>query len=288
MFLQSSSLLALLQTASEDVTFVPFLSKDIYALQAEVFVQAAAAYEEEYIRLSDINQDINLRQAEQELKSLYAQDKAAFLDRLILQNRQNLLQAQVAVDVLEKKLDRQEFKVDQAQINFKYGLLEWEYDQKKEQAFKIITAIFEFGLAIGGLFIGDPTASVKAGNAAKSAAEAGSKLGSIMSDIKDITEALYTVYDFSLKIEEASKDLEESKSLIRELSKIEFSYPDDENWDLVASVYWPQFQLEATSQLQDPIDLGISGAREYLLALDILVLYGQSLAEKKRDMIPIS
>ncbi|GGA52551.1 hypothetical protein CYANOKiyG1_72390 [Okeania sp. KiyG1] len=288
MFLQSSSLLAMLQTASEDVTFVPFLSRDIYARQAEVFVRAAAAYEEQYIRLSDINQDINLRQAEQELQRLYAQDKAVFLDRLIIQNRQNLLQAQVAVEVLQKKLDRQTLRVDLAQIDFKHGLLEWEYDQKKQQAFKIITAIFDFGLAIGGLFIGDPTAGLRAGNAAKSAAEAGSRLGGIMSNIKDITEALYTVYDFSLTVEEASKDLEESKSLIRELNQIEFSYPDDENWDLVASVYWPQFQLEATSQLQDPIDLGISGAREYLLALDILVLYGQSLAEKKRDMIPIS
>ena len=289
MFLQSSSLLARLEAAKEEVTFVPFLSKDVYAKQATVFVKAAAAYEEQYIRLSDINQEINIRLEEENLRSAHAQDKLDFLDYLIEQNQRNLIQALVAVEVLEKKLNQQTSVVERAEYDFRVGLQMYEYDKQFENAFKIITAVFDFGLAVAGLFIGNPAASVKAAEAAKQAAEAGSALGDIMSQIKDITEALYAVYDFSLTVEEASKDIEEARELVEKLNQTEFSFPkDDENWDLVASVYWPQFQYEAEKQLEHPIELGIDGAREYLLALDILALYGQSLATKKRDIIPIS
>lgn len=178
MFLQSSSLLAMLEASSGGGVFVPSLSRSLYTELTKAFVDAASAFEAQYERFQEKNEAIEARKEAAGLMLGHYKDTAEFTDQLIEQTRQNLENALNAVTAADNRLNEQNFKVTIAKTTFEYGIKDWEYNEKLKAAFDIITAVFTFAATISAMCVGDEAAApAAAGAAGKTARSIGGTAG---------------------------------------------------------------------------------------------------------------
>jgi hypothetical protein len=99
------------------------------------------------------------------------------------------------------------------------------------------------------------------------------QLADAMSKLKKLMEALKALYELSAAVVEASKSISSAGSLVNQMQ----SY-DPGSDSLSSADQWDIFALQADNVLQEPVDKGIGYASEYKEALDILAIYGKSLA----------
>lgn len=172
--LQSASLLIFVQTAANGIAFVPALNPRLYKDEADAFLNAAQAAEQQYERFSDKEQDFQLRvQAAQDMLA-HCQDTLQYLESTMKQAATNLLNAQKAraeaVQAVSSQLD--ELKI--VQIDYAGAVKEWQREQTVKAALQITLAVFDFLIAIGGAIVSFGALS---GGAASSAEKVGSAAG---------------------------------------------------------------------------------------------------------------
>ncbi|HSS18781.1 MAG TPA: hypothetical protein VLL54_01655 [Pyrinomonadaceae bacterium] len=289
---QSASMLVRLDT---DVTFVPYLSQDIYKDAGDAFLGAAAAYEDQYNRFTDKTADINARLDLANLMLSGQTDSSTYVGKLIDLANDNLESARKAVDAAEAQFHSQQNRVDEAQVTFQSGLAEWVYDKTVEAAFKICGAILEFGACIGEMAAtgGASAASGGAGpgeaakvaqsveKASKAAGEASSAMEKAIKAIAKLTETLKKTYEIAVK-------LAEDQSLADTTKPDDSPGTDDSEGDPIAA--WSVFKLHANEALRTAINSSpeVPGAADYQVEIDTLVVYAQSLASSRLSYIKVS
>lgn len=281
MNLQSSSLLVMLKASYGKATFVPSLDQQLYKDLAKAFVDAAQAYERNYERFSDKNEAIESRKEAAKLMLAERLDKTGFVNKLIEQTLSDLQKAENAVNTAKNRLESQNNKVNLAKISFELGLKQWEYEQTLKAVFQGIGAVLSFAAAIPALFAGQPQI---AATAVASVPAKFTEIAKVMEMLAKITSALQNIVTASQQIKEASNNLSQAGSVAQLMNQI----GEIGNEDLSGSLYWDEFELETAKLLKIAIDNNVGGAQEYKLQLDILALYGKSLATNQLAVVRIT
>jgi hypothetical protein len=96
-----------------------------------------------------------------------------------------------------------------------------------------------------------------------------------MENLKNLIEALQKLYEFSTEVVAIAGDIEGAESKVSKIQQMDLATGST---DLFAGDEWERYKIETDAALQMPIDEKIEYASEYRQALDIMILYGQSLA----------
>ncbi|HEY2494749.1 MAG TPA: hypothetical protein VGI33_17790 [Paenibacillus sp.] len=293
---QSTSLLTILTANHGENTFVPLLDKELYRDEIAAFLAAAQQFEEQYHRYLDKNLAIADRKAAATLMLQHEQDTLLFKETLINQAIGNLRSAQDAVGSSMRQFEKQQHIVTIAKIDFEYGLKKYHYEQQMKLAFKMVTAILNFAESMGAIIGSGGTAApgeiIDIINSLKEVIEAGGELASLaqtlkecMEKLNELVELINKIYALAAEISEASTDMDFPDELFKKIQETEWEMPKE---DLTGEATWKVFQLKTAAALEDAIKKEIEGAREYLLSLDILAVYGQTLASNQVTIIRCS
>ena len=294
LFLRSSSMVALLSSQinakANGSSFVPYLTAAVYTQLAQSFVAEAAQYESDYMQLSTqkVLTDENIQLAKTMLDN--AQYQSDYVNALKKQAQSNYDNATAAVATAKNNFRVQQNATNMVAIDFQeVGLPEYERKKIVEAVFGLVQAVVTFGVAIGAMMVGQeeaaPAAAAGAAEAAEGiagAAETGAEVAKLasgtadqMKNLKKIVEALQKVYEFSQAVMTAASSIQSAKSVVSNMQSMDV---DTGGVDLSASDQWEIFKLKTDAVLQVPVDAGIGYAADYKQALDILIIYGQSLA----------
>ncbi|OAB42158.1 hypothetical protein [Paenibacillus glacialis] len=293
---QSTSLLTILTANHGENTFVPLLDKELYRDEIAAFLAAAQSFEEQYHRYLDKNLAIADRKAAATLMLQHEQDTLLFKETLINQAKDNLRSTQNAVESSLHQFEKQQHIVTIAKIDFEYGLKKYHYEQQMKLAFKMVTAILNFAESMGSIIATGGTAApgeiIDIINSLKEVIEAGGELASLaqtlkecMEKLNELVELINKIYALAAEISEASTDMDFPDELFKKIQETEWEMPKE---DLTGEATWKVFQLKTAAALEDAIKKEIEGAREYLLSLDILAVYGQTLASNQVTIIRCS
>ena len=297
MYLQSSALLSQLMLSASKVNFVPYLSKKVYEDVASGFEDAALQYEVQYNMFRQEKKDKERWIASANQMQHYFQLTSKFNQQLIAQAKDNLKNAQQAVDEAARRLKWQKLMVDRAAIMFETGIKIWKEDQILKAVFSICMALVEFGAMIAEMAAGDEAAGASAGKAvadagkaAGDAAKAGGKaanmakkmsnLYKIMMNLKNTGKTLISTYKMIKTIVDAAQKFES-------VSKFDDMAAPTDN-DISCQEEWDIFRLEVDNMLKSVIEEDIEGAPEYNEELDKLAIYGKALSANQASLIQIA
>lgn len=297
LYLQSSALLAQLNTANSAVTFVPYLDKDVYSEVANSFLQAAKAYQEQYERFSDRKASLQDRKASANLMREHYQETTQFNQRLIKQAQDNFNAAQQALDRSELSLKAQQREAKIAGIGFKYDAKIWVRDQIIKAVLEMCVALVEFVGSIALLSVGDEAAGAEAGAAVAEGAKAAeevakvaetvaevSEFAQVMTGLTDAMEQLKVVGETLVGLYESiSKIVEAAGNIAEATETVEVKIPSTEN--IAVQAQWDAFRIEAAALLKPAIDADIPGAVEYQVEIEKLAIYGKALMTSQVALI---
>lgn len=294
LFLRSSSMVALLSSQidakANGASFVPYLTAAVYEQLAAAFVGEAKQYEADYMQLraQKVLTDENIELARTLADN--AQYQSAFVQALKKQAQSNYENAKAAVATAKNNLRLQQLATKLVAADFEQvGLPEYERKKVAEAVFSLATSIVTFGAAIAAMVFGQeeaaPAAAASAAGAAESVAEAAgtaaetakmaSALAEQMKTLKKLVEALGKVYELSQAVMEAASNIKDAGSMVSTMKEMDV---ETGGIDLSATDQWQIFQLKSDAVLQVAVDADIGYAADYKQALDIMVIYGQSLA----------
>ncbi|MED3486108.1 hypothetical protein SAMN04488573_1204 [Bacillus sp. 5mfcol3.1] len=283
---QSTSLLAILTANRGDNTFVPLLDKELYRDEINAFLGAAQQFEAQYHRYLDKNLSIEDRKNAALLMLKHEQDTLLFKETLINQAKNNLKNSRDAIETSLRQFEKQQHVLTLAKIEFEYGLKKYEYEQQMRLAFKMVSTVLNFAQSMGSIIASGgasaPGEIIGIINALKEIIEAGGELSALaqalkenMEKLNDLVELINKVYTLAEDISEASGDMQFPDDLFEKIKDTEWDIPQE---DLTGKATWDIFKLKTAAALDDAIKKEIEGARAYLLELDILAVYGQTLA----------
>lgn len=294
--LQSTSLLTILTANRGDNTFIPLLDKELYRDEINAFLAAAQQFEEQYHRYLDKNLSIEVRKNAALLMLGHERDTLLFKETLINQARNNLKNSRDAIETSLRQFEKQQNVLTFSKIEFEFGLKKYQYEQQMKLAFKMVSTVLNFAQSMGSI-IGSGGASAPGEiigiiNALKEIIEAGGDLSALaqalkesMEKLNDLVELINKVYALAEDISEASGDMQFPDDLFEKIKDTLWHIPQE---DLTGKATWEIFQLKTAAAFDDAIKKEIEGAREYLLELDILAVYGQTLASNQVAIIRCS
>ena len=179
------------------------------------------------------------------------------------------------------------------------GIPEYQRKVILDGIFDLVTSIVTFGGAIALMAVGDeaaaPAAAKGAVNAVEAVADAASstakvvkladELAKTMENLKKLVEVLQKVYELAMAIKAVADNISSAQSKTDIIQQMQDT---TDGADLSAADGWTIFQIKADNAMQDPIDLGIQYAQDYKEAMNILVVYGQSLSAAQLAVIKAS
>ncbi|GAB3829212.1 hypothetical protein [Hymenobacter jeollabukensis] len=294
LFWRSTSLATLLTSQlnaqANGATFVPYLTASVYGQLAEAFVDEARQYESDYMALN--TQSVLTAENIEQAKALRdnAQYQSAYVQGLKQQAGTNYQNAQAAVDKALQNFRAQQLKAQSIGINFEnIGLPEYERKAIAEAIFELAGAVVVFAGAIALMAVGQEEAAPAAAGAAVATADSvaaaattastiaklAKELSEVMKTLKKLVEGLQKVYELSMAIVKAASDIQGAQGSVKQLQDMDL---DAEGADLSAADAWQIFSLHVHGVMAEPIAKGIGYAQDYQDALDVLVIYGQSLS----------
>ncbi|GAB2962176.1 hypothetical protein GCM10027048_33230 [Hymenobacter coalescens] len=294
LFWRSASLATLLTSQlnarANGAAFVPYLTAAVYTQLAEAFVAEARQYEADYMALN--TQSVLTAQNIEQAKALRdnAQYQSAYVQGLKQQAATNYQNAQAAVDKALRNFNDQELKAKLVGIDFEQiGLPEYERKAIVAAVFELVGAVVVFTGAIALMAVGQEEAAPAAAGAAVATAESVSAaattastiaklakdLAEVMKTLKKLVEGLQKVYTLATAIVKAAGDIKGAQGMVKQLQAMDLV---TDGADLSASDAWQIFGLHVHRVLAEPIAKGIGYAQDYQDALDVLVIYGQSLS----------
>lgn len=301
LFFRSTSLVTLLNAQinaqANGATFVPYLTASVYQNLAVAFAGDAVKYESDYIQLSTQKTLTEENIALAKTMTVNAQSEIDYVSALLKQANDNYTNANAAVTAVQINFNNQKIEVDKAAANFQQiGLPDYERAVVIKAIFGLVTAVVTFGAAIAAMAVGDEAAAPAAAASAVTeveaiaeAAETGAavaktanSLADTMKDLKKIVEGLKKVYELAKAVKEASENISDAASQIDVIQEMSATA---DGTDLSAADGWAIYKLQVDDLLVDPIKKEIEYASDYKQALDILVIYGQSLAASQLAVI---
>lgn len=304
LFYRSTSLATLLNAELNakvnGARFVPYLTSDIYKNLSNVFAASAAKYESDYkiLSLQKVLTQENIEMAK--TMALNSQKEIEYVNALLAQANENYNNAETAAKNALANFNKQQLAVDMVAVDFELvGIPEYKRKVIIQGIFDLVSAIVTFGGAIALMAVGDEAAApaaakgaVNAVDAVAGAASSGAKVAKLaedlaktMKELKKLVEVLKQVYDLAKAVKAVADNISSAKSKIGIIQEMQ----DTTNGaDLSAADGWTVFQIKANNIMEDPIELEIGYAKEYKEAMDILVVYGQSLAAAQLAVIKAS
>jgi len=301
LFYRSTSLATLLKAQlnakANGARFVPDLTAQVYTTLSSAFAAYAATYQGNYMQLSTQSQLTAENIALAKTMVANAQSEIDYVTALLQQANANYDNAVAAAAKAEANFNEQKIAVSGVQADFQQiGIPEYEREQIIKAVFTLVTSVVGFGASVAAMAVGDEAAAPAAAEEAvdtvegvAEAAEAGSEiaktaseLGDAMAKLKKLVEVLKKVYELAQAVKEVAGNLSTAQSQTDVIQKMQDATGGA---DLSAADGWAIYKLQADNVLQDPIDKGIGYASAYKEALDILVIYGQSLAAAQLAVI---
>ena len=301
LFYRSSSLATLLSSQinakANGAVFVPYLTAKVYTSLAKAYGDYAAKYESDYMQLSTQQKltDENIAMAKTMVAN--AESEISYVKELLILAEDNYNKAVNSAEKAQVNFNDQQRVVDGCAAEFKeIGIPDYERKQVIEAIVSISLEVVSFGGAIAGMFAGDES---KGGVAAKDTIEAikkiakaagttvevtekANKLAEVMSTLKKLIEDLEKVFKFAKAIKEVAEKLSsagEQMDIIQEMNNV------STDSDLSSTDAWDIFKLRADNVLQESVKKEIKFAAEYKEALDILVIYGETLATSQLAVV---
>lgn len=282
LMLQSAGLLSMLQVRASGTTFVPQLSRTVYAETARAYSEKARAIAQQYERFADQKETIDARIAAAKLLVQNADDAISYTDKLIEQATSNLACARNALSNAEVNLRKQQDQAERAAGQFQVSLNAWLEQKKIEAAFKIVSAVVQFSVAAGKIAYGDPSGAAAADGALQSLsgmasfgvyAEAAKQVAETIEKLKKVLETLGKLYTMIEQIVAASIDLSKAGDVREALANADLSQSAD-----ISLEAWEMFRLRADDQLEFVVKEGVADAADYRLQLRGVVIYGKALS----------
>ncbi len=295
--LQSGALLAQLDAAALQVTFVPYLDKDVYLKVTEGYLGSAQAYETQYARFTDRQQEAAARRDAAQLMLSHYDELAGLNDQLVRQGEDNLRGAQAAELQARASLQIQQSQVDEAQISFKYEAKIWAREQIMKAVLSMVVAIGKVAAGVALMAVGDeaaaPGTAAAAAEGAKAAADvaevakSAEDLGTIsklMSDIADLMGKLKKAGEALPKIFAAVNEIVVAAGSVSDAASLS-SLTEAPSGDIAAQADWDAFRLDAVAFLKPAVDADVPGAEEYQIALEKLCIYGKAYMASQAGMV---
>lgn len=304
LFYRSASLVALLSTqinaANNGAVFVPYLTSNVYTTLANAFAADAAKYESDYMHLSTqkVLTDENIVTAK--TMAANAQSEIDYVNALLKQANANYDKAVAAATIAQRNFNTQQIAVIEVSADFqKIGIPEYEREQIIKAIVDLAKCVITFGTAIAAMAMGDGAAAPAAAKGAvdgvkavaniaeksSEVAKTASSLAETMEKLKKLIEALKKVFELAKAVKEVADHLSTASGQMQVIQKLQDT---TDGANLSAADGWAIYKLQADDILKDPIDKGIKFASEYKQALDILVIYGQSLSASQLAVIQTS
>ncbi len=304
LFYKSTNLATLLSAQinakAGGAVFVPYLTSAIYKSLASSFANEAAKYESDYMQLS--TQKVVTEQGIALAKTMLAntQSEIDYIKALQQQADTNYDNAVNAEKIAQTNFTRQQITVAMIAADFEQvGLPDYQREQIVKAIFQLATAVITFGAAIAAIAMGQgeaaPAAANSAINGAKAvanAAETGAEvaktakgLSDSMANLKKLVEVLKKVYELAKAVKEVASNIQDAKGQMEVIEKMDAA---TNGTDLSASDEWAIFKLQIEAVLKEPVEKGIHFAGSYLMALQKLVIYGQSLSASQLAVITAS
>lgn len=304
LFYRSSNLATLLNSELNakvnGASFVPYLTSTIYTKLSGEFAKGAAKYESDYKTLSvqQVLTEENINMAKTMV--INTQSEISYISALLAQANENYNNAETAAKNALKNFNNQQLAVQMVAIDFEeIGIPEYQRKVILDGIFDLVTSIVTFGGAIALMAVGDeaaaPAAAKGAVNAVEAVADAASstakvvkladELAKTMENLKKLVEVLQKVYELAMAIKAVADNISSAQSKTDIIQQMQDT---TDGADLSAADGWTIFQIKADNAMQDPIDLGIQYAQDYKEAMNILVVYGQSLSAAQLAVIKAS
>lgn len=301
LFYRSTSLATLLSAqvnaAANGAAFVPYLTAGIYTNLAKAFADEAAKYESDYMTLS--TQKVLTDTAIKLAKTLAANadSETNYVKSLLKQANDNYDNAVAAAAAAKLNFSDQNLAVQVIETFFKkIGIPAYEREEIIKAVFSLLTAIVTFGAEIALMAMGDEAAApaaaegaVKSVETVAKAAETGaevaktaSTLADTMEKLKKLVEELQKVYELAKAVKEVSDTIDSAEGQVKMIQEMQDT---TDGADLSAADGWAIYKIQADDILQGPVDKGIRYAADYKQAVNILVVYGQSLSAAQLAVI---
>lgn len=301
LFYRSSSIATLLTSQvnaeKNGAKFVPYLTSDIYVNLSDKFASAAAKYESDYMTLS--TQVVLTEQNIVMAKTMVANtdSEIEYVNALLTQANENYANAEMAARKAQSNFTKQERATNMIAIDFEQiGIPDYEREAILKGIVDLVKALVTFGGAIALMAVGDEAAAPAAAEGAvagveavASAAQTGAEVAKLaddlaktMKELKKLVEALQKVYELSKAIKEVADNISSAQD---QMSVIQEMKDTTDGADLSATDGWAIFKIQADNSMANAVELGIGYAKSYQEALDILVIYGQSLSAAQLAVI---
>lgn len=281
LYLQCSALLCTVAKRTGNARFVPWLSKDVYDREAAAQLEAVRQFEDNYNTFYQANVSIEQRAEAARLMVANYRDAEEAARKVTTSIQTTLTDAATSVSYYENKITEQRFAIDAATVLFQQGIARYQEQKKLEAGLAIAGAVVSFGVAAASAAFGVPDAKALTGLAeAAKTAKLTKEAAETVEALSKMGENLKSMYESLDKIVEAAKTLQEAS----ELSNIpdDASSGDDGSYD---DSTWEIFRDRATALVKPAIDEKIDGARDYLLSLTSLAIYGKAVNQARLNYL---
>lgn len=274
----SAVLINRLRDAQPQLHFVPALRGTEYYELAQDTAAALAAVEARCERFFDRDAHIGeRRQDATDMLARYENDRVRS-QKLLEQARKEMDKALAGQEASARALEKQRAELAAAQARFEEGRKKKEAEIKREAIAGIVLAVVAIGVGVAAACTGNPAGAAAAAGAvegAGKAAQAAGRLARLVARIAKAIEAvdkligalkaIKSVYDFVDRQAELGPRIEQMQTLPDKAAPA----------DALTAADWDAFCIDMRALFEDPIELGIDGAREYLATLEKLAVRGK-------------
>ncbi|GKZ30946.1 hypothetical protein AbraIFM66950_010720 [Aspergillus brasiliensis] len=282
-----------------DMGYAPVLQVDQYLSTVHDALDAVSAFEEQYQRFQDDEQDVeNLRLA---WRSLLDHARTQLSQDTILSAAAwtKYQDACTVVARCQEQLNIDNREVDNAKSAFQKGLEAWAARTIFVAAYETLSAILKFTNAIGVLTLGFQSSLGDAAKDIKSAVEDVKKVekgldqtgktisSTTLESLGDCMQALESLYPGTADLAAAIKKLESDPNAVIPSSAIVTgsSDGDADARAIITLDAWDKWALDVEDQLAYAVGQSISGASAYRLALRKQAVDGKALAQAQAEAV---
>ncbi|KNG88049.1 hypothetical protein ANOM_004109 [Aspergillus nomiae NRRL 13137] len=272
--------------------YVPVLAVDKYIDSQTLLLNTGEAFQTQYQRFQDRNNDLRDRHAAWTEMASKAGDQLTNAKQHRDEAEKKYKHVLDIVGSCEAMMKQDEDHIKDLGDTYKKGLNDWQKKQKKWAIFKILGAIADFGLSIGMLLLGSSGGSgpvSKAIEAAEEVEKRGEAVKSLLrSDVlKKIAKGASTVYKLYPNISKAIKNLQElEKNPDADVRPIQEVQGDAADADALLSIAeWDKWIEDANNGLALAVSEKVDGAAAFQSGLRKHSINGKLLAQAKAEAI---
>lgn len=301
LFYRSTSLATLLNSQlnsqKNGAQFVPYLTSAVYTKLAGAFAESAEKYENDYRLLStqEVLTEQNIAMAKTMVSN--TESEITYIKALLEQANENYNNAEKASQKALQNFYAQQTAVAMVAIDFReVGIPAYQRKVILEGILDLVKAVVTFGTAIASMAVGNEAAApaaaagaIKGAEAVANAAKTGAEVAKMATDLsktmeklKKLVEVLKKVFELAKSVKDVADNIGSAQSKTKIIQEMKDT---TDGADLSAADGWAVYKIQTDIIMANPIELEIEYSQDYKEAMDILVVYGQSLSAVQLALI---